>query len=142
MTTILYDPKTRTMVADRKMSDDNGFETETLKIRRLKNGGLYAACGLTAAMELVFAWVDNDYQGPCPAMSESSAIVVSPSGRIWLAEPPGALIPIRSRRVLAIGSGSNFALGALDAGADMVEAVKIACRRDKNSGGRPQVMRL
>jgi ATP-dependent protease HslVU (ClpYQ) peptidase subunit len=35
----------------------------------------------------------------------------------------------------AIGSGMDFALGAMDAGKSPAEAVEIACRRDPHSGG-------
>lgn len=33
----------------------------------------------------------------------------------------------------AIGSGSDFAIGAMEAGADARKAVRIACKRDMNS---------
>lgn len=35
----------------------------------------------------------------------------------------------------AIGTGGDYAIGAMDAGADPIQAVKIAIGRDKNSGG-------
>lgn len=42
----------------------------------------------------------------------------------------------------AIGSGSQFALGAMDAGATAEQAVKIACLRDTVSGGKVRVKKL
>lgn len=42
----------------------------------------------------------------------------------------------------AWGSGSHFAIGAMEAGADARQAVKVACRRDLNTGGAVQVFSL
>jgi 20S proteasome alpha/beta subunit len=43
--------------------------------------------------------------------------------------------PQRQGNIVAMGSGSHFALGAMDAGASAKEAVKIAIGRDVSSGG-------
>lgn len=62
------------------------------------------------------------------------AIMVEPNGDvyifegvIWVKQPPG---------YYALGSGSPYALGAMDAGADAVLAASIGAKRDMGSGGR------
>lgn len=41
---------------------------------------------------------------------------------------------------IAFGTGSHFALGAMDAGAEVKEAIQIACQRDVYSGGEIDVI--
>lgn len=47
-----------------------------------------------------------------------------------------ALMPFRIDDVLAVGSGSDFALSAMRLGLSAVEAVRHACTLDVYSGGR------
>lgn len=47
--------------------------------------------------------------------------------------------PERVKRSEAWGSGSDFAIAAMDAGASAEEAVKIACRRSASCGGKVHV---
>ena len=42
----------------------------------------------------------------------------------------------------ALGSGSYYAIGAMDAGANAKEALKIAKLRDKNTGGRIRIIKI
>ncbi len=53
---------------------------------------------------------------------------------VWLATTMGGYA--------AVGSGSDYALSAMDAGATAREAVAIACRRDINSRPPVHVLRL
>lgn len=56
-------------------------------------------------------------------------VEVSKSDDKWTAE----ILQITEKQ-LAVGSGGAYALGAMLAGKNAVEAVKIACRLDNNSG--------
>lgn len=56
--------------------------------------------------------------------------------RAFLLTSDGNVTEITGAR-WAIGSGGDFALGAMDAGADALKAVRIAIERDVNSGGLP-----
>lgn len=68
------------------------------------------------------------------------ALVVKPSGEVFLYDegltPSG---PIACDHY-AIGSGSDFALGAMAMGADAAQAVRVAAIYDSNSGGEPTVL--
>ena len=46
-----------------------------------------------------------------------------------------------STNVYGVGSGSPYAIGALFAGADIRQAVKIAIKLDINSGGKVQIIK-
>lgn len=68
-------------------------------------------------------------------------IVLYPSGELYLYEGrTDVSMPVK--QPFSIGSGSVFAVGAMDAGAGAEEAVNIACYRDPYSGGEVQVMSL
>jgi hypothetical protein len=54
-------------------------------------------------------------------------------GEAWVKQDPG---------YYATGSGSPYAFAAMDAGASAKDAVRIAIKRDANSGGRVQSLRL
>lgn len=69
-----------------------------------------------------------------PARKEDcSVILVNKRGKIFYGgETPFIHV---DRTFEAIGTGSEFALGAMSYGAGARKAVKIACSLDKNSGG-------
>jgi ATP-dependent protease HslVU (ClpYQ) peptidase subunit len=60
---------------------------------------------------------------------ESLSLVSVREGRIWRDS-------VSRSEPMAIGSGADYAMGAMDAGCDAVEAVKIAAGRDVSTGGR------
>lgn len=63
------------------------------------------------------------------------AIIVRPDGQVFLCDDGLHFSgPIETSRY-AIGSGAEFALGAMSMGADAVRAVEVACEHDFHSGG-------
>lgn len=56
-------------------------------------------------------------------------------GRIWRDS-------VAENEPMAIGSGADYAMGAMDAGCSAVEAVKIAAGRDVNTGGKIRHKRI
>jgi len=68
-------------------------------------------------------------------------VVLYPSGELYLYEGrTDVSMPVK--QPFSTGSGSVYAVGAMDAGASAEEAVNIACYRDPYSGGDVQVMSL
>jgi ATP-dependent protease HslVU (ClpYQ) peptidase subunit len=51
-------------------------------------------------------------------------------------------MPLDGRSCDAIGSGEEYAIGAMDAGLSAKDAVKIACNRDIYSGGRIRTFKI
>jgi len=54
----------------------------------------------------------------------------------------GCVVKLPLKDVNASGSGMEFALGAMEAGASAKEAVKIACKYDIRSGGRVRTTKV
>jgi hypothetical protein len=102
------------------------------KIHRLKDGSLLGVSSSQVGMADKFAaWMkaggDPDaWKGGRP--DTLSALLVRPNGDLFVAEDGIDWTgPMKGTRMYAIGSGSDFALGAMVAGKTAKEAVKIAC---------------
>lgn len=68
-------------------------------------------------------------------------LVITPDRRLFLFNETCALVPFEADHY-AVGSGGDYAIGAMDAGKSAIEAVKIACRHDCNSSLPLHIMRL
>lgn len=110
------------------------------KIHRLDDG---TRVGIVSAVigepERFLNWLRN---GGDPAAwtgdkPDLRAMIVRPNGEVYLADDSVHFSgPIECDRY-AIGSGSDYALGALAMGASAEQAVRIASEFDQNSGGEP-----
>lgn len=157
MTTIVVDRKTRYMAADKLTSfTAGGGGTKFVsgyKIRRFSHEQygdvLVGAAGASDAGEAFMLWYafrisdkydlkdperDKDY----PHTDDMQAVVLTNGGNVYWYGKIGYPIEIKDR-FFGIGTGADFALGALHAGATIVEAVRIACKLDTNSGRGIQV---
>ena len=108
--------------------------SEASKVRPLKGGRFLGTAG-DVAFGLAFEeWLNGDAEQPTPTNDGFSALVLNPDGVIHLYGPDGVAIEVPPP--VAIGSGMDVAIGAMDAGADPVEAIIIASRRDPHTGGQ------
>lgn len=106
------------------------------------NGDILGTCG-TYEIGLQFVkWYEA--KGAAPELWDSSAedftaLVLTAKGGIFEYGPK--LMPIEvMEKFHAVGSGCEIAIGAMEAGADPIQAVKIACKRDSGSGGKVRHM--
>lgn len=126
--------------------DDYDFK----KVRKIGDYLVGGAGRLTSILTF-FSWFEQNLQ--CQAAQEAIpglmiqsdpdkddedfvALVVHPDGKIFIHEgaDPRRAFPI-DREYTAVGSGADFALAAMDAGATPEEAMEVAKRRDAFSGG-------
>lgn len=131
MTTIAFDGTT--LAADRKM----GGRYNVQKIFKVPQG--YAAgCGDYDYVLEVIQWLrdgsNRDNLPNLPDEDKANIIYITPEGKVaWLTWP--YLRPaMMSEKKVAYGSGSEYALGAMAAGATAKQAVAIACRFDPHTG--------
>lgn len=136
MTTIAFDGKT--LAADRKMSDRYNVQ----KIFKVPQGWA-AGCGDYDSIVEVVNWlvegsdrnnlpdlVGRNHRGESPA----DIIIINDKGSVlWLTWPFLRCVKLAEKKV-AYGSGGEFALGAMAAGATAKQAVEIACRLDPYTG--------
>ena len=90
--------------------------------------------GVLSDLDLITKWIDDGEGEKKPKISrDTDALRLMPDGRLLhyaydlMPEPIGA--------PFAIGSGADFAIGAMDQGATPVRAVERAIARDPFSGG-------
>jgi ATP-dependent protease HslVU (ClpYQ) peptidase subunit len=73
-------------------------------------------------------------------VGELALLVVLANGHLYYIDEP--LVPLRyHRKFQAIGSGLEYATGAMAMGADAKEAVRVAIKFDSDSGGRIHTMK-
>jgi len=131
MTTIAWDGKI--LAADRLGQIGDWKFDDGPKIHRLSGGRHFAAAGQCAIGERVRQWADTGRDKPVLKEGDAfSGILVTSDGDAYLLEY--ALLPMRIQPLFAIGRGAQFALGAMAAGADAVQAIEIANRLCVHSG--------
>jgi 20S proteasome alpha/beta subunit len=147
MTVIAYSAKHRMMAADSRCSDGYAMHlTNCRKIFRLKNHALLGTAG-DSDDRLVRDILSKATPRKLPSRAalaetktEFHGILVFPKGQVFVidigwhehaaeGEWMGSIDPITDDLV-AVGHGQQFAYGALEAGKNPRDAVRITCKRD------------
>ena len=141
MTTIATDGSI--MAADGLVHDhvDTIVDTGAQKIFRLDDGRVVGGAGNRADVNAWVAWLNAGKDGDCPIVSERfSGMILNTDGTVLWVDHKGREqdTPVPC----AVGSGQDFAYGAMEAGASPVEAIEIACKRDLFTGGTLTVIAL
>ena len=128
MTTVVWVGKT--LAADRRMA---GYMA-TCKIFPIEGGHLAGAGTMDQLIE-VAAWLQaGDDKPKLPDEAESESLVVRGGEAFWLTWPYLREVKVREP-FAALGSGADFALGAMAMGADARAAVRVASQFDPHTGG-------
>lgn len=144
MTTVAY--KDGVMAADSQISDGSSFCTRINKLTRLASGAVLGQSG-EADIRDIIACLDKCTARRMPSrktLSETktdfSGILAYPSGKVYLIDVRragkdedgewGASVIELLERYTAVGSGAQYAIGAMAAGRTAKYAVEIACRFD------------
>jgi hypothetical protein len=110
------------------------------KIERI--GNLLVGMSGSIPMGLRFrAWVASGFAGACPLddCPDGNGLIIWPHGVVgWCSR--GAW-PV-SEPFYTLGSGEQYAMGALAMGATAEEAVRVAMRFDVSTGGEITVLKL
>lgn len=152
MTTIVYDPETRTMAGDSQDTEGHR-KMECVKIYRV-NDHLIGTAGGSFAGLLFIAWFEEWEDEPdytdwdshpdltnLDLEEDFECLVIRPDGSAYLINR--LFVPYEMPDdICGVGSGSGVAMGAMMAGADVKKAVKIACKIDAYSSGPIQSMKL
>lgn len=139
MTTIAFDGKI--LAADRAITwGDQIGEQVTPKIVLFEHAIAFGSGDAGAWRSLACWHMSNPvgsqgWRDPPPIWGGGGygIYIIERGGGTYCIDKFGTVLP--ERVPLATGSGCEIAIGALHAGATAVEAVRIACRLDKNSRG-------
>lgn len=145
MTTIAWDGKT--LAVDSRMCSGGTLESDDAEKLFLNIGDTRAltSTGLEVNMYLFIEWVANHrVEGAFPKDSEDEGcgIVIELDGTVKKYLYCGNGVPQIERRPFTDGSGWKLALGAMDFGANAVQAVGVAIKRDLHTGGSVQSFTL
>lgn len=149
MTVIAYSKKHRILAADSRCSDAAGTHiTNCQKLFELANGAILGTAGDSDDRD-VRALLAEATPAKMPTRtqlaelkSSFAGIMVFPTGEvftidIWHREFDfegewAASVDLILDKYVAVGHGHQFAYGAMEVGADPIEACKAACRRDSS----------
>ena len=113
---------------------------KTKKLFKLKNAAIGFAGLLTDGLKLI-EFLKSDEDKP-PELSEDFESLMMDLRTGKCAYYDRTLIAVKIMdKFEAIGTGSELAIGAMEHGATAIEAVRVAIKRDINSGGRVVVIR-
>lgn len=154
MTTIIYDQENGEIASD-SQETGNGNKQTCLKLFRV-NGHIIGTAGSSYSGLLFVRWFkewesepDWDDRSDTPDLTNLSededfeCIVVRPDRSCYTINR--LFVPYEMLKVqgaVALGSGAACALGAFSAGADVKEAIRIACKIDAHTSGRVQFMKM
>ena len=143
MTTIAY--RDGVLAADTAMARGGTLYPGSItKIVRASNGCLAGAAGTAGYNGAFLRWALAGMEGDPPTAKQDdrdcdTGIIFRPDGSVVLYEPTGWFETHPG--VYAIGSGREFALGAMRAGADAEQAVMAAAAHDPYTGVPVTVLR-
>lgn len=136
MTVIVWDGTT--LAAD-KQATNSGLKCKVTKIHRI-NGHLIGFSGEFDYAQSMLKWFENGAEvDKFPKHQEDNdkwvgVLVITPDKRVLKYERSPVPMDFTENGVLCIGSGRDFAFGALAMGADAVKAVQIACAYEASCG--------
>lgn len=147
MSTILFDPKSRSLYADSRavqgdaVFDDNQTKLFVINIEELGGECLFAGAGAEEVLEHTKSWLE----GLRPAKPEfikdddlhMMALILTKNGSIYAINSPYFeyyLCPNQDA-IQAIGTGAKFALAAMQIEDNAAKAMVVAKRMDVYSGG-------
>lgn len=104
-------------------------------------GGFVACCGSVSHGWRLVKWLRDGSQGEFEAPAEELGAISVINGDVHMWEG-GVAIPIDPSSKLAIGSGAQWAMAAMDFGKNAVKAVEYAATRDNGTGGGVDVVTI
>lgn len=134
MTTVCY--RDGVLAADsRAYSGDKSPIGTKVKLRRLKDGTLIG-CSTTevGGGERVLDWYEEGAKRDAELPEGFQLLVAKANGDVFIAVNKPQFTGPLNAKFFAIGSGEQFAYGAMAAGASAMDAVFIACQSDIWSG--------
>lgn len=138
MTTIAWDGST--LAADSQYTGAHIETVQLQKIKKLSSGAYFAFAGNPGEAEQVRKWINagrpHDRR---PKVDDFAALIVRKHSVHFMDH---ALEEVPMKAPVAIGSGESIALTAMDCGKTAVEAVRLAVKRDPDTGGRVRSVKV
>lgn len=138
MTTIAYNHKDKEIAVDSRITRGDFIVTDKANKAIKNDNGLFILSGLTADCELVAQCFPNEP----PREVNCYGFAISDEFVYWLTFNDGVLMLTKCNYSEAAGSGQDHAITAMDLGCSAKDAVKMAAKRDQNTGGKIRVYKV
>lgn len=156
MTIIVYSKKHKILAADTQRSSSTncieGYGARKLGVFKSRKEDIHTIGGASGVLSAVTKWLDwlEGKKGIPPVFDSEEHIsyikvkydVFNDVEEVYFGEKTLVDMQDNDEIFYCEGSGAKIALGALDAGATPIEAVKIAKKRDVYCGGRTSFINL
>lgn len=135
MTTIAY--KDGVLAADRAITGGGHVGTARKVWKRKSDGALVGGCGTVSVLQKWAQWFLDGERGNSPGLgtdedSSSQMLVVRPNGKVEAHDRYGRAM--YEAPYYALGSGCDYAMGAMAFGASARQAVAAATKHDHGTG--------
>ncbi|QIG71165.1 putative HslV family peptidase protein [Rhizobium phage RHph_TM39] len=131
MTTVAY--RNGILAADSLINVSGTRVGKIVKVRRINDYLVGFSGDVACSMRFIRGFELSEFKYPVP--SDMTALIVDRKNRVMRVEG-GEFFEFLRTDYDSIGSGFNFALGAMAHGANAVDAVKCAMKHDVYTGGR------
>lgn len=146
MSTVIADSRTLTMAADKQM---RAHATSVTKIFKVRDGAgeewLVGGAGVLPTILNFINWFTSPAaivaEADSPPMEDTGVLAMNSRGQVVFYSE-SAIPVVVEEPYFAIGSGADYAMGALDAGASIRRALSIATLRDPNTGKGATLLKL
>lgn len=140
MTTIIYDHKRKQIAVDSRCTGGGNIFSDSFdKVVINKEGHLCFMSGQGSERE---NYANLKHGDKVNVSFYCCSLTIKDGSVYYCVESDGVLSSSKLQYSLAIGSGSEFATGALDHGKSAREAVEYAITKDCYSGGKVRVFNL
>jgi ATP-dependent protease HslVU (ClpYQ) peptidase subunit len=138
MTTIAYHHKDKQVAVDSRATGGTRINTNKANKTRKNDNGLWFLTGAVCDIDKFITMVKDEKCGD-DIIVEVSGFRISDGRVYWCFMADGFFCEEYIDYSMAIGSGGDFALAAMDFGKSAKEAINYAKTRDSATGGRVRV---
>jgi ATP-dependent protease HslVU (ClpYQ) peptidase subunit len=131
------------VAADSQITGNGGSRKGRVrKLVRLSDGSIFGGAGNYCAVRRLFQWADTGFEGKRPPKTQDAeCLLIRADKSVWCLDGQGDPYEVEGD-FHAIGSGGDYALGAMAMGADPLKAVRVAAEFDPMTSGPFQSERL
>ena len=138
MTTVVYNHEEKEIGIDSRVTSGNFIESDDYIKMIEANGIKFFLCGEVAGMEMIV----RNYPDDLEFETNSHGFLLKDGVITYLYTDGLKIREITQNNSLSVGSGSEWALAALDMGKTTEEAIKYAMTRDNSTGGKIRIYKL
>ena len=143
MTTIAFSYKQGTVAFDSRATGGSYIYTDEMNKAMKVKGRTFLLAGTAADREEIVVSYFTEGKGLREEISVSGLVVEHKEGMVYmLTSEDGVLQSTEMDHDMAIGSGGQYAITALDCGLSPKDAVKMAAKRDACTGGRVRMVKV